>query len=83
MTRFSESVSFNKVLYAPASDAVAAETTDLGNLPEWNLGDLYPSADSAELKNDIEKAMKDAAAFEKRWKGKLGDEAVDCRKANT
>ncbi|WP_273793202.1 M3 family oligoendopeptidase [Brucella anthropi] len=76
MTRFSESVSFNKVLHAPAGDAAAAEKTNLGTLPEWNLGDLYPSADSAELKNDIEKAMTDAAAFEERWKGKLGDEAA-------
>jgi len=82
MTRFSESVFFNKVLHAPAGDTVAAEKTDLGNLPEWNLGDLYPSADSAELKNDIEKALKDAAAFEERWKGKLGDHAAKANGGN-
>src|SRR5690606_35827565 len=64
MTRFSESVSFNKVLHAPASDAAAGEKANLGTLPEWNLADLYPSADSPELKSDIEKAIKDAAAFE-------------------
>lgn len=82
MTRFSESLSFNKVLRAPAGDAVAAEKTGLGDLPEWNLGDLYPSADSAELKNDIEKAMKEAAAFEERWKGKLGNEAAKTNGGN-
>ncbi|MGN6471888.1 MAG: M3 family oligoendopeptidase, partial [Rhizobiaceae bacterium] len=48
----------------------------LGDLPEWNLADLYPSMDSAELKKDIERAGTEAIAFEQRWKGKLAGEAA-------
>jgi oligoendopeptidase F len=45
----------------------------LGNLPEWNLGDLYPSRDGSAFIGDLEKAKKDAAAFQERWKGNLAD----------
>ncbi|GAB1583023.1 M3 family oligoendopeptidase [Phyllobacterium phragmitis] len=63
--------------YAPA-DRIAAgsEADNLGNLPEWNLGDLYPSTDAPELAADMEKASRDAIAFEDRWKGKLAAEAA-------
>jgi oligoendopeptidase F len=47
----------------------------LGELPEWNLADLYPSMDAPELKRDIAGATANAAAFEKRWKGRLAQEA--------
>jgi len=80
MTRFSDSVSFNAVLHAPvlapSGDSAAAEKTDLGKLPEWNLADLYAAPDSPQLKADIEQAMKDSVSFEERWKGKLGAEAA-------
>ena len=42
-----------------------------GNLPVWDLDDLYPGKDSAAFKADLEKAKADAAAFETRYKGKL------------
>jgi len=42
-----------------------------GTLPEWNLADLYPGRDSSELKAGLEKARKDAEAFEAQYKGKL------------
>ncbi|MBE7183886.1 MAG: M3 family oligoendopeptidase [Methylobacterium mesophilicum] len=44
-------------------------------LPEWNLADLYASIDSAELKDDMARAAREAAGFEKRWKGALAAEA--------
>lgn len=47
----------------------------LGDLPEWNLGDLYASMDAPELKRDLAQAMADATAFENRWKGVLAEEA--------
>ncbi|MEK1854464.1 MAG: M3 family oligoendopeptidase [Phyllobacterium sp.] len=47
----------------------------LGTLPEWNLADLYPSAESSELKADLEKSNELAIQFEQRWKGKLASEA--------
>ena len=62
----------NRCSWAPQTGQAAVP--DLGNLPEWNLADLYPGPDSAELKADIEKAMREAASFEERWKGKLAGE---------
>jgi oligoendopeptidase F len=47
-----------------------------GNLPEWDLSDLYPGKDSPEFKSAIEQAKKDAAAFEADFKGKLADLAA-------
>lgn len=49
----------------------SASTDGLGNLPEWNLADLYPSVDAPELKRDMARAAEAAITFEERWKGKL------------
>ncbi|MGQ3295976.1 MAG: M3 family oligoendopeptidase, partial [Shinella sp.] len=57
-----------RIDFAPADAAAAAE---LGNLPGWNLGDLYPSQTSPEFQNDMKKAEADSLAFEAKWKGKL------------
>ncbi|MGH6860896.1 MAG: M3 family oligoendopeptidase, partial [Phyllobacterium sp.] len=57
---------------APARD----ERTAFGLLPEWNLGDLYPSAQSSELKDDLKHANENARAFEQRWKGVLAKEVA-------
>lgn len=43
----------------------------LGDLPVWDLTDLYPGNDSPELSADLDRAAKDAEAFAKRYKGKL------------
>lgn len=86
MTRFSESFSFNPlyhtVLHAPADSAAATTKSALGDLPEWNLADLYPSADSSELVSDIAKAVQQSAQFEERWKGKLGEEIAKANGGN-
>lgn len=58
---------------APAGQAARAE--GLGTLPEWNLDDLYPGMDSPQLKADLDRAARDAVAFETRWKGTLAAEA--------
>jgi len=39
--------------HAVATDSAASEAEALGTLPEWNLADLYPSLESAELKADL------------------------------
>ena len=59
-------------LAAAASGQGAAE---LGDLPEWNLADLYSGMEAPELKRDIAKAAADAISFESRWKGTLAAEA--------
>jgi oligoendopeptidase F len=60
--------------FAPA--AAAARANALGDLPDWNLADLYPSMDGPELAGDIARALSDSAAFEGRWKGRLADAAA-------
>lgn len=59
---------------AAASTAQGA-SANLGNLPEWNLADLYSGMDAPELRRDLERASADAIAFESRWKGTLAAEA--------
>src|SRR5690606_23308837 len=49
----------------------SGEEAGLGELPEWNLADLYPAMDSPLLKADLAKADADSVAFEERYKGKL------------
>ncbi|MFI0848220.1 M3 family oligoendopeptidase [Mesorhizobium sp. IMUNJ 23232] len=57
--------------------AVAAlGTATLGDLPEWDLADLYPGMEAPELKRDLALAAEQAVAFEKRWKGTLSSEAA-------
>ncbi len=48
----------------------------LGALPEWNLADLYPSHDAAEVKRDLERADAECVAFEESYKGKLAELAA-------
>ncbi len=55
-----------------ARGAAGSKRTDLGELPAWNLDDLYPGMDSPQVKADLDRALKEAQAFEKKWKGTLG-----------
>ncbi|EJL52439.1 oligoendopeptidase, pepF/M3 family [Rhizobium sp. CF122] len=59
-----------------ASSAASATDAALGDLPTWKLQDLYPSATSTAFTGDMEKAGKQAIAFEEKWKGKLADAAT-------
>jgi oligoendopeptidase F len=45
--------------------------SSLGNLPVWNLDDLYPDPESPDLTGDLETAGRDAAAFAARYTGQL------------
>ncbi|QEE22854.1 M3 family oligoendopeptidase [Youhaiella tibetensis] len=42
-------------------------------MPEWDLTDLYPGRESQELKSDLDKARREAEAFEAAYKGKLDE----------
>jgi oligoendopeptidase F len=44
---------------------------DLGNLPEWNLEDLYPSMQSQAFASDLAKALSDCKSFHAAFRGKL------------
>ncbi len=49
------------------------ETVALGDLPEWDLSDLYPGTESAELAGDLDRAEADSKAFNTTYAGKIGD----------
>ena len=57
----------------PCSPAAPAQKghNEFGTLPEWDLSDLYPAADSPELERDLDWATSEAKAFEADYKGKL------------
>jgi oligoendopeptidase F len=46
-------------------------TAELGQLPEWNLADLYASPDAPEFAADLAAGERDAKAFAERYRGKL------------
>jgi oligoendopeptidase F len=47
------------------------EAAMLGELPQWDLSDLYPAPDSKELSDALDRMAADAKAFEERYKGNL------------
>lgn len=51
----------------------AAGGRDLGDLPEWDLTDLYPAPDAPELKRDLDWLEEACARFAEDYEGKLGD----------
>ncbi|KAF0116781.1 MAG: oligoendopeptidase F [Rhodospirillaceae bacterium] len=46
-------------------------------LPCWNLADLYPAPDSAELQADLEAMADDAEAFAARCRGRIAEMTED------
>jgi len=55
--------------------ATAAERTsnreDLGELPDWDLSDLYPGTDAPALARDLESAGREATDFQTRYQNTL------------
>ena len=49
----------------------ANDQPGLGDLPEWDLADLYPGPESDELKRDLERIGREAAAFHERYAGRI------------
>lgn len=58
---------FRKTRAAPKHKPAA----DLGELPDWNLKDLYPSMDSHAFASDLLKAAAECKAFNAAYRGKL------------
>ena len=48
-------------------------TAKIGNLPEWNLSDLYAGIDAPEVARDLAKVDADCVAFETDYRGKLAE----------
>ena len=55
------------------SGAEMAATPPLGNLPEWDLSDLYTGEDAPELARDLAWLETACADFARDYEGKLGD----------
>lgn len=60
-------VQFPEITY----DATDPTGGDFGNLPDWNLDDLYPSTDGPEITHDLVELEKNCAAFAKDYQGEL------------
>ncbi len=59
---------------SPVHDANAQSgSRDLGDLPEWDLTDLYASDDAAELKRDLDWLEEACRSFAADYEGKLAD----------
>ncbi len=58
----------------PVYDANASGSAgEFGDLPEWDLSDLYPAPDAPELKRDLDWLEAECASFAADYEGKLGD----------
>jgi oligoendopeptidase F len=58
----------------PARDAnPSSGAKDLGDLPEWDLSDLYTGQDAPELKRDLDWLEEACASFAADYEGKLVD----------
>jgi len=67
----------------PTFDAEHSKgSAELGQLPDWNLNDLYTSTDAKELVNDLNWLEKECEEFAKNYEGKLkflsADEMLNC-----
>ena len=60
-----------KKLFAPASASLSSKV--LGDLPEWNLDDLFPGIDSDFLKNLLERTDAQAKLLSTKYSGKIGN----------
>ncbi|MEJ5219416.1 M3 family oligoendopeptidase [Cognatishimia sp. D5M38] len=59
-------------------DANASSGSEnLGDLPEWDLSDLYTSPDAPELEADLAFLEKECSAFAADYEGKLADLSAD------
>lgn len=55
----------------PAYDANAGEGGNLGDLPEWDLSDLYAAPDAPEIQSDLDWLQSECAAFAADYEGQL------------
>ncbi len=57
----------------PVFDSKTSGGKSLGNLPEWDLSDLYSGPNSPEIKRDMDWLESHCAAFAADYQGKLAD----------
>src|SRR4051794_34464326 len=79
----SKSALSRSAIRKPSSSKAAAESKSprktaakVGQLPEWNLSDLYSGIDAPEVGHDLEKMDSECVGFETKYKGKLADQTA-------
>ena len=57
----------------PVFDANATQTTEFGELPNWDLSDLYDGENAPELKRDLDWLEAECKSFAADYQGKLAE----------
>jgi oligoendopeptidase F len=60
-------------VWAAAELAAEQRKAALGELPEWDLSDLYPGPDSEALARDLAQLAEDAGVFRDHYQGRLAE----------
>src|SRR5262245_39727641 len=60
-----------KFTVSPKPKSQTGQAAGLGDLPEWNLADLYDGIDDPKVKRDLARADSYSVAFEEEYKGRL------------
>ncbi|WP_295555618.1 M3 family oligoendopeptidase [uncultured Hyphomicrobium sp.] len=60
-----------------ATAAAASDAPDLGQIPEWDLSDLYRGTDDPAVARDIERSTAEARRIKESYQGKLAGLASD------
>jgi len=68
-------------MHRPVFDAHAIGGNSMGDLPEWNLDDLYTSPDAPELKRDLAWLDHNCAEFAQDYEGRLASLDADQMRA--
>jgi oligoendopeptidase F len=71
LTRNERSATKRRNATTRAKATPAKKPAAAGTLPEWDLSDLYPGVESAEIKRDLARSDAMCVAFEEQYKGKL------------
>ncbi len=66
-----------RALPTPVFDANASQASEFGDLPVWDLTDLYTAPDAAELQRDLDWLEAECASFASDYEGKLADLSAD------
>ncbi len=71
------SILAGQALQASGDSAGATSAAALGDLPEWNLADLYPAPNSEDVKRDLSEGAAEAKRLKETYQGKLAETAKD------
>lgn len=62
---------------APSGAQSSSLATEFGDLPQWDLSDLYPAPDAPEVRRDLEEGAVEAKRIKQTYQGKVIETAND------